>query len=222
MYLQILVLFMCGIFVTGSNDNIGVLQFSSTEFPFNFKQVNEFLNRTSYEAISVMVFFQIVAISFIIERFSTLYFLMWLSFSFLVYNLAGPYFCLKWLLLISSLIWHCFLFLWTHPYLVACGIVFYGMYYIFLVWSNNGPELEWDIKIDLTLQKLENIENKTSAMQEDILHLSKSVELLKLLTTHSEKGEYVEDWLTDIPYPLDRKREASKKRNLAHSQLFTS
>lgn len=217
MYVRTVVILLCGILVVLGSTDGSVLLFSSTKFPFNFKQVNEFLNRTSYEAVSVMVFFQIIAISFVIGKFSTLYLLMWLSFSFLVYNLAGPYFCLKWLLLISSLIWYFVVFLWTHPYLIACTIFSYGVYYIIVVWWTDASDHDSDLKVELVLDTLEEINNKTSALQKELLQLSKSVENLQMQTFCSEKEDYVEDWLTDIPYPLDRRRDTAKKTRSQHS-----
>uniref|UniRef100_A0A7M5XFP1 Uncharacterized protein n=1 Tax=Clytia hemisphaerica TaxID=252671 RepID=A0A7M5XFP1_9CNID len=187
----------------------GIIKLVENDFFFNFKQINEFLNKTSYEAISIMVFFQVIAISFIIGRFSTLYLLMWISSTFLIYNIAGPFFCLKWMLVFSSLIWHFLLFLWTHPYLIACVILIYGAYSIVSIWSSYAKEDEKELHKILALEKLESIEEKTKAMKQELERLSMEVRSLQD-QRGGDHASFVSEWLNDVPYPLDRRREAAK------------
>ena len=189
----------------------GIIEWSDTDFFLNFKQINDFLNKTSYEAISIMVFFQVIAISFIIGRFSTLYLLMWISSSFLIYSVAGPFFCLKWMLVFSSLLWHLLLFLWTHPYLIACLILAYGFYTMLNLWLSCVKEDEREMHNVLAIEKLKSIEEKTNAMEEHLVNLTSEIRLLQE-DRNGARSSLVSDWLNDVPYPLDRRREAAKSQ----------
>ena len=199
----------------------GIIEWSDTDFFLNFKQINEFLNKTSYEAISIMVFFQVIAICFIIGRFSTFYLLMWISSSFLIYSIAGPFFCLKWMLVFSSLLWHLLLFLWTHPYLIACLILAYGFYTIFNLWSSYAKEDEKEIHNLLALEKLTSIEEKTKSMQEHLENLTAEVRSLQGEQVDG-RSSLISEWLNDVPYPLDRRREAAKSQQGTPSRYRTS
>ena len=198
-------------------ENDEIIQWSDTDFIINFKQLNEFLNKTSYESISIMVFFQVIAIAFIIGRFSTLYLLMWISLTFLIYSVAGPFFCLKWMLVFSSLIWHFLLFLWTHPYLIACLVLAYGMYTILTICSSCVQEDDKVMNLSLALQKLESIEEKTVSMQQHLEELSFNV---KSLQEQNNCESDIQDWLSDVPYPLDRRREAAKSLQNTPSRSY--
>ena len=99
--------------------------FNGCVFSFGMKHANDFFERASFEAVSIMVFFQVLPISFILYKcLSVLHFAVWISVVFLICSFAGPYFCIKWLLVLSSVLWQMMLLFWKHPYLlpVLCGV----------------------------------------------------------------------------------------------------
>jgi len=184
-------------------------------FSFGIREVNDFFEKASFEAVSIMVFFQVVSISFVLYKCtSILNVLIWLSFSFLIYSLAGPYFCLKWLLILSSFVWHVILLLWTHPYLIACLLILYGVkrFFIFLYKQTEDNE---SIPHDISKlhQKIDNLDFETKQLNKSVNELTKLVQLQNLKEKNSTSTTKVEDWLTDVSYnpSSDRKRLSRKK-----------
>ena len=87
----------------------------------------------------------------------------------------------------------------------------YGAYRTFTFWTSYIKEDEREMHNMLALEKLTSIEQKTKAMQEHLENLTAEVKLL-------QQGEHldrqadslVSEWIYDVPYPLDRRREAAK------------
>lgn len=183
----------------------------------NKQDVHDFFEKASQEAVTLMVFFQIIAISFLILKFSSVpNLVIWLSIAFLLYTLYGPYFCLKWLLVLSSFLWHICLLLWKHPYLIASSFVGYGLFKIgrYLYLKSVSLEGE-DYDLKTVVMKLDTVEANIQLLSQELGKLSTAVNhLQERVVAKSEVKEVDEEvfFNESSPYPLDRRRNISRSR----------
>lgn len=194
-----------------------------------FQDAHEFFEKASHEAVTLMVFFQVLSISFLILKFSSIpNLVIWLSFVFLVYTVYGPYFCLKWLLVLASCIWQVCRLLWKHPYLIATGFVGYALFRIVLVIVNKCSALEGEVfdaktvvmKLDSVEMKTEQLTDKTQQLSEELANLATAITRLEERVRASAEvggggggntgaggGDGGRDVMsTPVAYPLDRRR----------------
>ena len=134
-----------------------------------------------------------------------------------MYTLYGPYFCLKWLLVLSSFLWHICLLLWKHPYLIASSFVAYGLFkagrYIYEKSVSFEGE-DYDMKT--VVMKLDSVETNIQMLNEELGNLTHAVRhLQEKVATKNDLKEDVEDWIIDTPvaYPLDRRRSIARSRS---------
>lgn len=189
--------------------------------------IHDFFEKASHEAVTLMVFFQILSISFLILKFSSLpNLIIWLSIAFLLYTIYGPYFCLKWLLILASFVWQVCLLLWRHPYLIATSFVGYGLFRVILCVVRKCSTLEGEVydpativmKLDSVETKTEQLTDKTEQLTQQVSNLTTVVSRLeeRILSStsiskeHEGGGRYPpSEWSQDtspVRYPLDRRR----------------
>jgi len=133
-----------------------------------------------------------------------------------MYTIYGPYFCLKWLLILSSFIWQLCVLLWKHPYLVAASIVMYGVVQIILYIIRKCTSFEGDVydsntvvmKLDSVEMKTEQLTEKTEQLTEEIANLTTALARLeeRVVANAELSGPSGERDLTHVAYPLDRRR----------------
>ena len=168
------------------------------------QEILEMLEEASHEAVALLVFFQVFTVSAIILHFSTrLNLILWLSAIFLLYSFAGPAFCLKWILVISSLIWNFFYTVFTHPYLVAMSILMYGAYRLYCVYERRQTELKCrEMEEEVTLD-VKDIQRRLSVIDKQNDDMSAVLdEVVKILmekkSQNSTEKDDKEDWMTDM------------------------
>lgn len=152
-----------------------ISNFNEFMFSFGMKHANDFFERASFEAVSIMVFFQVLPVSFILYKcLSMLHVAVWISVVFLIYSFAGPYFCIKWLLVLSSVLWQMMLLFWTYPYLLAVLCCVYGFcrlccyFYRYLLYREARTR-----NIDSGIIKnIEQLEKKVNFIQSSINDLN--------------------------------------------------
>lgn len=181
------------------------------EFVFGVKEITNLFDKASHEALTIMIFFQVISVSFVILKFSSLLNLVvWLSFAFLMYTLAGPYMFFKWFILLSSSIWHFCLILWTHPYLLASVFFTYGIYRLFKYFSCSFESEPEHDQLSLILMKLQEMEKRNESLTDKVSNMCLIMENMKTnQCCNKTKESESEDSANESPYPMDRRRTRS-------------
>lgn len=182
----------------------------------NKQDIHDFFENASQESLTLMILFQILAISFIILKLSNVSnLIIWLSFAFLMYSFNGSYFCFKWLLVISSFMWHVCITLSKHPSLIAASIVVYALARFFWFVYKKSACLEKDnYSLKIIVTKLDTVDTNIQQLSFDVGKLSGAVNMLnRSLSSRTEWNDSAQGWFTtSSPYPLDRRREMSRSR----------